>query len=202
MPNYTVLTALHAPHSTLHISVYAHRASRGGGHHCPAGGDPAAVAQSGAQTGEAGSLRQQPASASNGLLFVYQYDYKLLPHTVVYQQSVGYQIGAIGGSGGLYTIGGAMALALFNDYGMAGEKIWMCPESPITPRLYVSQADDNGTQSSGDGGQVRKTRRTSSGKRTEATARAGSSRDFTVEVNHHRVERDCPLAFVTPHSID
>ena len=85
--------------------------------------------------------------------FTYQYDYKILPHTTIYQQDVGYQIGAIAATGGLYTLNGAVGLALINDYGMGGEKIWMCPESPIVPRLYVSQADAYGKQGSADGGQ-------------------------------------------------
>ena len=80
--------------------------------------------------------------------FSYQYDYKILPHSIVYQNAVGYPVGSIGGSGGLYVLNGAVGLALINDYGMGGDKIWRCPESPITPRLFLTQAEDNGPQAS------------------------------------------------------
>ena len=73
---------------------------------------------------------------------MYQYDFTLLPHSVVSRDSsAGYPLGYVGLSGGLYALNGEVGLALMEDYGLSDEKIWTCPSNLIVkPRLFVPHA--------------------------------------------------------------
>ena len=80
----------------------------------------------------ASNLRQQSIS-----FFSYQYDYNLVPHSLVVRRpESGCLLGGIGCSG-LYVMNGSVGVALMDDYGMADEKIWSCPSNPQRPRMLV-----------------------------------------------------------------
>ena len=90
----------------------------------------------------ASNLHQQAVA-----FFLYQHDFKLLPHPqVVTAPNGGYPIGYLWPTGGLYTMTGEVAEALVNDYGLANPKIWQCPANNVVPYRGFERVSDGTMQ--------------------------------------------------------